>query len=182
MSEEAILENEEIEEVEAAAEEAAEAEEARELTIEEQLEVALAESAKNLEGWQRAQAEFANARKRFDKQRIDAYTNAKADVISKLLPAIDDFDRAMDNVPEALENDGWFEGVQLVQRKLGNILEHFNVVPIDAVGQEFDPNVHEALSQEPSDEFESGAVTRELQKGYKVGDRVIRPSLVYVAE
>ncbi len=182
MSDEAVLENEEIEEQTIIEEEESEVEETKELTIEEQLEVALAESAKNLEGWQRAQAEFANARKRFDKQRTDAYTTAKADVISKLLPAIDDFDRVIENAPDGIEEDSWFEGIQLVQRKLSNILEHFNVVPIEAVGQEFDPNFHEALSQEPSDEYKSGVVTRELQKGYKVGERVIRPSLVLVAE
>lgn len=181
MSEETVVKEAQIEE-EALAETAENLEEPKELSLEEQLEAAQAEAIKNLEGWQRAQAEFANARKRFEKQRQDAYTNATADVISKLLPALDDFDRAMTNVPQAIHEDSWFEGVQLAQRKLNNILEQFKVIPIEAVGQSFDPNLHEALSQEPSDEYESGTVIRELQKGYKVGERVIRPSLVTVAE
>jgi molecular chaperone GrpE len=179
VTEEIVLEAQEEEAVEKAAENQ---EEPKELSLEEQLAAAQAEAAKNLEGWQRAQAEFANARKRFEKQRQDAYTNATADVISNLLPGLDDFDRAMANIPEAIHTDGWFEGVQLVQRKLNNLLEQFKVIPIEAVGEIFDPNLHEALTQEPSDEYESGTVVRELQKGYRVGERVIRPSLVTVAE
>jgi molecular chaperone GrpE len=73
------------------------------------------------------------------------------------------------------------EGLQLVQRKLIATLENFNVTSIEAVGEPFDPNLHEAITQEPTDEFESGVVCRVLQTGYKIGDRVIRPSLVVVA-
>ncbi len=162
--------------------ETAETQEAAEPTLEEQLEVAQAEAAKNLDGWLRAQADLANARKRFEKQRTDAYINAKADVAKKLLPVIDDYERAMANAPEEITSHSWYEGIQLVYRKLNSILESMDVQPIDAVGQPFDPNFHEALSQEPSDEYESGVVVRELQKGYQLGDRVIRPSLVVVAE
>jgi molecular chaperone GrpE len=181
VNEEKILDEFEIEEEEVADETAAN-EATEPLTLEEQLAAAEAEAARNLDGWQRTQAEFANARKRFDKQRMEAYHNATADVIAKILPVIDDFERALDNVPNAIADHGWFEGIQLVYRKLNTILEHFNVVSIEAVGQTFDPAFHEALMQEPSDEYSSGTVMRELQKGYKVGERVIRPSLVYVAE
>jgi molecular chaperone GrpE len=152
------------------------------LSLEEQLVAAQAEAAKNLDGWMRAQAEFANARKRMERQRAEIYVNATTDIATKLIPVLDDFARALDNVPAEIAESSWFEGVQLVQRKLITILEGMNVTPIEAVGQPFDPKYHEALSQEESDEFESGVVTRELQKGYKVGDRVIRPALVYVAE
>lgn len=152
------------------------------LSLEEQLAAAQAEAAKNLDGWMRAQAEFANARKRLERQRTEAYLNATADLAARLLPVLDDFERALENVPEEIADNGWIEGIMLVQRKLAAILESYNVTPIAAVGQPFDPNLHEALSQEASDEFESGVVTRELQKGYKIGDRVLRPSLVYVAE
>jgi molecular chaperone GrpE len=102
--------------------------------------------------------------------------------VAKLLPALDDFSRAIDNVPEAVAADSWYSGMELVHRKLNAILENFNVKPIAAVGQLFDPNIHEAISQEPSDEHASGVVTRELVKGYQIGDRIIRPALVYVAE
>ena len=151
-------------------------------TLEEQLEAAKAEAAQNLDSWMRVQAEFANARKRMDKQRLEIQQRATADMAAKLLPVVDDFERAIDTVPEAINADSWFEGIQLVYRKLTNILESMNVKSIEAVGQPFDPNQHEAIMQEASDEYESGTVTRELQKGYMLGDRVIRPSLVYVAE
>lgn len=150
-------------------------------TLEEQLENAQAEAAKNLDGWLRAQAELANARKRFEKRQVDAYANATAAAVRKLLPIIDDFDRALQNVPETIGADSWFAGIELVQRKFDAILESFNVQVIDAVGQPFDPNLHEAIMQEESDEYDSGTVSRELQRGFILGDQVIRPSLVYVA-
>lgn len=156
--------------------------EVEELSLEAQLEAARAEAAKNLDGWMRAQAEFSNARKRMEKQRAESYFNATANVVTKLLPALDDLDRAMSDVPQAIAEHSWLEGMTLLQRKLQSILDGWNVKPIQAVGQPFDPNLHEAIMQEPSDEYESGVVTRELQQGYQLGDRVIRASLVYVAE
>ncbi len=167
-----------------AAEESAEdaAEEPRELTLEEQLEAAQTEAAKNLEGQQRAMADLANARKRFERQTQLSYTNATIEVVGKLLPVMDDFDRALENVPAEVAENSWFEGLGGVMRKMNRILEGINAERIPAVGEVFDPNVHEALSTEPSDEYESGVVTRELQGGYRIGDRVVRPALVYVAE
>lgn len=152
------------------------------VSIEAQLAKAQEEVADFRDRWMRSQAEFANARKRMERQRIMTYQDATVELTNKLLPILDDFDRAMENVPELVEADSWFEGMQLVQRKMEGILEKFNVVPIEAVGHPFDPNLHEAITQEPSDEYESGVVVRELQKGYMVGDRVIRPSLVCVAQ
>ncbi|MEM8863302.1 MAG: nucleotide exchange factor GrpE, partial [Chloroflexota bacterium] len=86
------------------------------------------------------------------------------------------------NVPDEISDNSWFDGLSGVLRKMNHILEGINAERIPAVGEEFDPNFHEALSTEPSDEYESGVVTRELQGGYRIGDRVIRPALVYVAE
>lgn len=156
--------------------------EPEELSIEAQLEAARAEAAKNLDGWMRAQAEFSNARKRMEKQRAESYINATANVVTQLLPALDDLDRAMNDVPQVIQEHSWLEGITLLQRKLQTILDGWNVKPIQAVGQPFDPNLHEAIMQEPSEEYESGVVTKELQQGYQLGDRVIRAALVYVAE
>ncbi len=153
-----------------------------ELSLEEQLKNALAEAADYKDRWMRGQAEFANARKRMERQRVETYGNAKADVVLKFIPAMDDFERAIANTPENIREDSWYEGIQLVERKFNTLLETLNITLIPAVGELFDPNIHEAISQEPSEEFESGLVCRELQKGYKVGDRVIRPSLVIVAQ
>lgn len=155
--------------------------EAAEPSLEEQLEAARAEAARNLDGWQRTQAEFANARKRFEKQRVETFTNANTELVSKLVPLIDDFERALDSVPEANRANPWVTGMELVYRKMQAILEEMNVQVIPAVGEPFDPNLHEALSQEAADDFASGTVVREMRRGYRLGDRVIRPSLVTVA-
>ena len=182
MSEEKL--NEGISEEEANAvveEEVAEAETREEPSLEEQLDAANEEAAKNMDNYLRAQAELSNARKRFEKQQALVYVNANADLVGKLLPALDDFDRAVDSVPEAIKEDSWYEGIELVHRKLMGILESLNVKEIEALGQTFDPNFHDALAAEPSDEYESDTVIRVMVKGYQIGDKVIRPSLVYVA-
>lgn len=150
-------------------------------SLEEQLAAAQSEAARNLDGWQRTQAEFANARKRFDKQRAETFMAANIDLVSKLLPLIDDFERALVLVPEGERNDPWVSGMALVHRKMLAILEEMNVQPIVAVGEDFDPTLHEAWSHEPSDIYGSGVVVREMRRGYRLGDRVIRPALVSVA-
>jgi molecular chaperone GrpE len=159
-----------------------------ELTLEEQL-VAMeakaseyeAKAAEYLDGWQRARAEFANARKRLERERAEAYSNAAVDYAKKLLPILDDFDRAIENAPPEIESDDWFDGITLVQRKLNGILENLNVQRIEAIGQPFDPNFHEALALMEADGVESGVVIEELQIGYCIGNRVIRPALVNVS-
>jgi len=153
----------------------------QELDLAEQLTAALAEAARNLDGWQRTQAEFANARKRFDRQRIETSANVTVDIVGKLLPLIDDFERALESVPTEDLDDPWIVGVSLVYRKMLTVLESMGVQPIPAVGEPFDPNFHEALSQEPSDAHDSGIIVSEMRRGYQMGDRVIRPSLVTVA-
>ena len=188
MSEETLQEQEEVKEERVTGEVAEDGAEhpgeatSEELSLEEQLENAKAEAAKNLDSFLRAQAELANARKRFEKQRAQVYANANAELAGKLLPVLDDFERALENVPPEISEDKWFSGIELVYRKLVTILENMNVESIEAVGQPFDPNYHEALGAETSDEYESGTVTREMLKGYQLDGRVIRPSLVYVAD
>lgn len=156
--------------------------ETAEPSLEEQLQEAKDEAAKNLDSYLRAQAELANARKRFDKQRAMTYVNANSDMVSKLLPVLDDYERAVATVPESVGEDPWYQGIELVYRKLLGVLESLNVKEIEALGEPFDPNFHEALGTEPSDDVESGAVSRVMLKGYKIGDKVVRPSLVYVAD
>lgn len=176
IAEPALSENDVLNENETGAAESAEP------SLEEQLAAAQAEAEDYKDRWLRGQADFANARKRMDKERIEWYANATADVLKKLLPVLDDFERALATVPNAFRQDAWLEGMDLVQRKMLGILENFNVIAIEAVGHPFDPNLHEAITQEPAAAYESGVVCRELQKGYKIGDKVIRPSLVAVAE
>ncbi len=156
-------------------------EEEEEPSLEQQLEAARLEAAQNLEGWQRARAEFANYRKRIDRERSDIYQNATVAVLKQLLPVIDDLDRAMGNVPEDISEHNWAQGVTLIGQKLNALLESNGLVPLSPTGEAFDPNLHEAVGMDETDEFESGHVTVVLQKGYAYGDRVVRPAMVRVA-
>ncbi len=149
--------------------------------LRQELETAKAQAAEYLDGWQRARAELANARKRFQREQDQAYQNAKADVLVHLLPIVDDLERALRTVPGNPSDPTWIEGVRLIQHKFATLLEQQGVTVIEAAGQEFDPLLHEAVTHEPSETVQAGYVIAELQKGYKVGDRVLRPSSVRVS-
>ncbi len=152
-----------------------------ELTIEERLAAAQAETQEFKDKWMRSAAEFTNAKRRMEKERIEIYGNALADVMAKLLPALDDYERALSSVPAEIGEHSWYEGILLTHRKLNGILEGLNIEKMATVGEQFDPAQHEAILQEPSEEYESGTIIRELQPGYRRGDRVIRAPLVVVA-
>lgn len=150
-------------------------------TLEEQLADSQKQAAEYLDGWQRARAEFANARKRLEREKTEAYRNATLEFARKLLPVKDDFERASNSVPETIAQDSWYDGIILIQRKIDTIFDELKVERIEAVGQEFDPNFHEALTLVHEGGIESGIIVEELQTGYRMGDKVIRPSLVNVA-
>jgi molecular chaperone GrpE len=140
-----------------------------------------AKETEYLDGWQRARAELSNARKRFQRDQEQAYTNARADVLTRLLPIVDDFERARNTLPDDLSRLTWIEGVLLIQRKLQALLDQDGVVPIQAVGEKFDPFLHQAITHEPSAAVPEGHVIDEMQRGYRLGDRVLRPSMVRVS-
>lgn len=131
------------------------------------------------DGWARAQAEFQNYKKRVERDNDLMRSSMKGDIIKKVLPALDDLERAMQNRPA---DDAWANGIELVVRKFQNILDVEGLKRIEAKGMAFDPNFHEAISHEPSDEVESGHVIDVVQNGYVMGERVIRPALVRVAQ
>ncbi len=151
------------------------------VVLREELDEAKAKEAEYLDGWQRARAELANARKRFQREQVQAYTNAQADVLRHILPIVDDFERAFDTLPGNLSGLTWIEGILLIRRKLDMLLEQSGVTPIHAVGEEFDPFAHQAVTHEPSDTVPPGHVIAELQKGYMISERVLRPSMVRVS-
>ena len=146
--------------------------------LQRQFEEAKAKAAENLDGWQRAQAEFVNYKNRIQRDREMEYASMKGDIIKKVLPVLDDMERALANRPEG---DSWANGMELITRKFQTILEAEGLKRIEAVGQPFDPNFHEAISSEPNDEVESGHVIEVVQNGYMLGERVIRPAMVRVA-
>jgi len=131
------------------------------------------------DGWQRSQAEFLNYKNRIARDNEMMYSSMKGDIIKKVLPALDDLERALQNRPV---DDAWASGIELIARKLQNILEAEGVKRIAAEGAVFDPNFHEAISHEPSDAIESEHVIAVVQNGYMLGERVIRPALVRVAQ
>jgi molecular chaperone GrpE len=141
-----------------------------------------AQAVENLDGWQRARAEFANYKRRVEAERAELTASAGAEGLKRVLPAVDDFERAMQTLPDDLKDNPWVNGVAMVQRKLNAALEQSGITPLATnPGDPFDPNVHEAITHEDSDQFGSEQIIGEVQRGYKIGDRVLRPALVRVA-
>lgn len=145
------------------------------------LEEAQTQANEYLEGWQRARAEFANYKKRVATEREELRQTSNEALLLKLLPIVDDFERAFLTLPEELTDVAWVGGVKMILRKLQTLLESENVTPIQAVGQPFDPLFHEAMLQEETSEHPDGHVIEEMQRGYRLGDRVLRATMVKVA-
>lgn len=145
------------------------------------LKKALAEEGEkaeaNLAGWQRAQADFTNYKKRAEQEKEETIKYANSRLLLSLLPVLDDLERAFASIPKRLAGVQWVDGVRLIERKLRTTLEAQGLTPIEAVGESFDPYQHEAIRQ---DNGEEGIVIGEVQKGYKLHDRIIRPSRVVV--
>ena len=134
----------------------------------------------------RRQADFENYRKRVERDRSDTYNRVVADVATKLLPVSDNLKRALEaeSSVEAAESDEFrhfLSGVDLIWKQLNGVLEALGVKPIPAVGEQFDPHVHEAVVTEATDEYEPDTVMQEIVAGYRLGDKLIRPALVKVA-
>ncbi len=134
----------------------------------------------------RRQADFENYRKRMDRERTETYNRVVADIVAKLLPVLDNVKRALDAEAsvEASESDEFrhfLSGVELIYRQLEGVIEALGVKPLSAVGEKFDPHLHEAVVTEPTDEYEPDTVMQEIVSGYRMGDKLIRPALVKVA-
>ncbi len=147
--------------------------------MQNQLAEAQSKATEYKDGWLRSQAEFINYKNRMARDNEMMYASMKGDIIKKVLPALDDLERALQNRPA---DDAWASGIELIARKLQNILEAEGVKRIVVEGAAFDPNFHEAISHEPNNDVESGHVIAVVQNGYMLGERVIRPALVRVAQ
>lgn len=128
----------------------------------------------------RQMAEFENFRKRTEKEKASMYEMGAKSVVEKILPVIDNFERGLDTVPEEEADAPFTEGMRKIYKQLLSELEQIGVTPIECVGKEFDPNLHNAVMQVESEEYESGIVAQELQKGYMYRDSVVRHSMVGV--
>ena len=147
----------------------------------ESVKKALAEekSEKYLANWQRAQADLINYKRRSEQERAEVVNYANSTLILNMLPVLDDLERALGNVPDELAESPWIDGIRHIYRKLQAVLDAQGVSVIEAEGKDFDPNFHEAVM---SVEGEEGKVIEETQKGYKLRNRVIRPTKVKVGE
>ena len=135
----------------------------------------------------RRQADFDNYRKRVERERTETYNRVVADVAAKLLPVVDNLKRALEAEAsvEASESDEFrhfLSGVDLINKQLNGVLEALGIKPIVAVGEQFDPHIHEAVATEATDEYEPDTVMQELVAGYRLGDKLIRPAIVKVAK
>ena len=129
----------------------------------------------------RTAAEFDNYRKRIDRERRDQSESAAASLLAEVLPVVDNLERAL-QAPTGPEAAGYRAGVELIHRQLVDLLRKRGVTPIEALGTDFDPRFHQAVSQETSDAHRDGEVMEEMQRGYMLGDRLLRPAMVKVAK
>ncbi|NMB92994.1 MAG: nucleotide exchange factor GrpE [Flexilinea flocculi] len=147
------------------------------------LEKARKKEQENLESWQRERADFINYKKRIEREQTQNGQNYKAELLKKYLVIMDDLDLAIRNKPQNHpEDNSWVEGIELIARKLHSIFENEGLEKMECEGNEFDPNLHQAISYEEHSDVESGKIIEVIQSGYKLGDRVIRPALVRVAQ
>jgi molecular chaperone GrpE len=128
----------------------------------------------------RLAADFDNFKKRTRQEQLETIQHASADLIARLLPALDDLHKALDHKPKGVD-DAWVKGLELSVRKLDEALSAHGLEPIESVGARFDPKLHEAIGSEESTEHPEDTITSELRRGYRIRDRVVRPALVKVA-
>jgi molecular chaperone GrpE len=147
-----------------------------------QLDACASKSNEYFEGWQRERADFVNYKKRIERDQQLNQQNMIGSISRRYLAVLDDLERAMKTRPTDCEGAKWAEGVELICRKFQSILESDGVkeMALEA-GEEFDPNRHEALTHEENPAYQSGQIIEVIQKGYLIGDRVLRPALVRVA-
>ena len=130
----------------------------------------------------RQMAEFDNFRKRTEKEKSQMFDSGASTMIEKLLPVVDDFERGIAAMSDDDKETSFAQGMEMIYKKMMGILEGAGVTAIEAVGKEFDPNFHNAVMQTASEEYDSGVIAQELQKGYMYKEKVIRHSMVIVAE
>ena len=153
----------------------------RVLMLEQSYKEIEAKAEEYLDGWQRSRAEFANYKKRVLKEHTEIHQSARGEVIKIYLDIADDLERALQDRPEKGEANSWADGIEIIFQKLQTRFESEGIIPMNALGEEFNPNIHEALMKEESDEYESGQIIEVVQEGYWIGEKVLRPAVVRVA-
>lgn len=151
-------------------------------SLEEQVKRLQSEAEEYLDGWQRARAEFANFKKRTQRENEHARERITGEIITHFLGVKDDIERALAKAPDTDDFQEWTLGIELIHQKLQALFDAEGVELIDAEGERFDPTFHEAVSFEENDDYEEGLIIDITQPGYKMGERVLRPAMVRVAK
>ena len=146
-----------------------------------ELEIAERRAAEAEAGWQRARADFANLKRRTEEQRAESATVAGDRLLVRVLDLADDFDLAVEHVPAEVKDTPWVDGIAAIDRKLRALLEAEGIKPMGGEGERFDPQTQQAISYEDTADVPDGTVIKVLQRGFTIGDRVLRPALVAVA-
>jgi molecular chaperone GrpE len=150
--------------------------------LQSQVDVLMAERASFYDKLLRRQAEFDNYRKRVERERAELYQRGKDDVLLQFLPVVDNFERALSSLEESEgDAEALLRGLELIHKQFKDALAKFGLEPVEAVGQAFDPHVHEAVTTEATDKHKENTVIEEFQRGYRIGDRLLRPAKVKVA-
>lgn len=145
--------------------------------LKSELADANARAESNLAGWQRAQADYINNKKRCEQEKDETVKYANSSLLQKIIPVLDDFDRAISSVPKEIEHVPWVKGIKLIHNSMVKTLEAQGLKPIECKGKNFDPNFHEALM---NCEGEEGKVIQQIEKGYMFNNRLLRPARVMV--
>jgi molecular chaperone GrpE len=148
--------------------------------VDPELQAVRDEAQANFARYQRLTADFENYKRRTRQELADRTQYANEELLRKLLPILDNLRRALDHAPEGIDRN-WFDGLRMVVRQFEDTLQAQGVSPIPAVGEKFDPAQHEAIAREETDEHEEGTIVEEMQPGYRLHERVLRPTLVKVA-
>ncbi len=152
------------------------------LSLEERLAQKEAEISALQDRLLRMAAEMENTRKRLEREKLDGISFANESLLRDLLPVVDNLERAMQHCESDAGTEGLFEGVKMTLKVFMDVLNRYGCKPFDSEGQPFDPNFHEAMMQEPSEEHAENTVLKEFQKGYMLHDRLLRPAMVIVAK
>ena len=150
--------------------------------LEKEIESLKEQIEEHKDGWLRTRADFDNYKKRVQRDAARSYQDAMTNVIKIFLGAADDLERALKNEPKASDLESWVKGIELIHQKLVSQMKNLGVERLDVkAGDEFDPNIHEAITQEEHEDFTEGQIIDVVQPGYRISDRIIRPAMVRVA-
>ncbi len=159
---------------------------AEEISLEEQLRNELTQALEETKTYQeqylRSMADMDNLRKRTQREKEELAKFANENILREILPVIDNLERAVDHADQADNNEGLLEGVKMTLTQFSQVLSRFGVEPVEAVGKPFDPALHQAMGQLESAEVPVNAVVQQMQKGYQLNDRLLRPAFVMVAK